>query len=188
MMNNAPAYLQDSSTLLSSKGFAVGEVWYHGTSSALLDSITTHGLKRSGDKAMNQAAKQTMATIGNHYTESIEPVFLTQSKELAFYWATQTVNRRSGRFQEGEQPVVLAVRLAGEQAGKVKPDVGAASLLLLPQGEQFMIHLAGIYQDCGLDIPNIDLMHAHRMDYLNKLGMAYIDQDIDASAITVVNA
>ncbi len=32
-----------------------------------------------------------MATIGNNYTESVEPVFLTQSKELAYYWAQQTI-------------------------------------------------------------------------------------------------
>ncbi|MGR5456567.1 hypothetical protein ACPV5N_22030, partial [Vibrio alfacsensis] len=90
-MTTVPSYLQDAKELLSQDGFATSDVWYHGTSSALLSSIQGQGLKRSGDKALNQAAKKTMATIGNNYTESVAPVFLTQSKELAYYWAQQTV-------------------------------------------------------------------------------------------------
>ncbi len=187
-MSDVPTYLQDAEQLLSENGFATGDIWYHGTSSALLDSITSNGLKRSGDKAMKQAAKQTMATIGNSYTESIEPVFLTQSKELAHYWATQTVRDRSVRFEGEQSPVVLTITLPSDQLGKVKPDVGAASLLLVQGGEKFMAHLASIYQTNGLSEPNIDLMKADRQEYLTKLGMAYIDQDIDAKYVSQISS
>lgn len=186
-MSNIPAYLKDAKDLLTESGFATGDIWYHGTSSALLDSIVENGLKRSGDKAMQQATKQTMATIGNNYTESIEPVFLTQSKELAHYWATQTVRNRSVRFEGDEKPVVLAIKLPGEHLSKVKPDVGAASLLLVKEGEQYMAHLAKIYEANGLDAPDIDLMKADRQDYLSKLGMAYINQNIDSRFVEVVD-
>ena len=185
-MIDVPAYLQDAKDLLSEQGFAIKDTWYHGTSSALLPAINEQGLKRSGDQALNQAAKQTMATIGNNYTETTEPVFLTQSKELAYYWATQTVRNRSVRFEGEEAPVVLAVNLPEALAPKVKPDVGAVSLLMVAEGEAFMAYLAGIYQANGLGAPEIDLMKAERMEYLTKLGMAYIDQDIDPQFIDTV--
>ena len=185
-MTDTPDFLKDASALLNEQGFTTSNTWYHGTSSALRDSIMEQGLKRSGDKALKQAAKQTMATIGNSYAESIEPVFLTQSKELAFYWAGQTVRNRSVRFQGEEEPLVLAVTLPDELNAKVKPDVGAASLLLVEEGEQFMAYLAGIYQANNFDAPEIDLMKADRLEYLNKLGMAYYDADISASHLSVV--
>ena len=178
-MTVTPAFLQDAKDLLTDQGFTTGNVWYHGTSSALVDSINTHGLKRSGDKELNEAAKKTMATIGDKtYSETTEPVFLTQSKELAFYWAEQTVRDRSVRIEGDEQPVVLQVDLPEEQNAKVKPDVGAASLLLVQEGENFMAFLAGVYEANGFSAPEIDLMKADRMEYLNKLGMAYYDDDI----------
>ena len=185
-MTDIPAYLQDAKDLLTEQGFAIQNTWYHGTSSALVSSILEQGLKRSGDKALNQAAKKTMATIGNNYTETTEPVFLTQCKELAYYWATQTVRDRSVRFEGKEEPVVLAVNLPTDLQDKVKPDVGAASLLMLQAGEHFMAFLAGLYQAHGLGMPEIDLMRADRMEYLSKLGMAYIDQNIDVGYLEVI--
>ncbi|CAH6862473.1 conserved hypothetical protein [Vibrio chagasii] len=182
-MTSIPKHLQDAKTLLSENGFATGDTWYHGTSSALIASIKGQGLKRSGDKALNQAAVKTMATIGNNYTESVEPVFLTQSKELAYYWAQQTVRERSVRFEGEEQPVVLQVNLSEKQRAKVRPDVGAMSLLMMSVGEQFMAHLAKVYQDNKIAGPDIDLRTADRMDYLNKLGMAYIDEDISRACV-----
>ncbi len=186
-MTTVPSYLKDAKELLSKDGFATGDTWYHGTSSALLSSIQGQGLKRSGDKALNEAAKTTMATIGNNYTESVEPVFLTQSKELAYYWAQQTVRERSVRFDGDEKPIVLAVNLSEKQREKVKPDVGAMSLLMMSIGEQFMAHVAQIYQDSNVEGPDIDLRNADRMDYLNKLGMAYIDQDISLACVSLVS-
>ncbi|MCP4789841.1 MAG: hypothetical protein GY881_06370 [Gammaproteobacteria bacterium] len=182
-MTTTPTFLQDAKDLLTEQGFATSNTWYHGTSSALIESIKTHGLKRSGDQALKAATKKTMATIGNSYTESVEPVFLTQSKELAFYWAQQTVRNRSVRIEGNELPAVITVNLPDMLNSKVKPDVGAASLLLVKEGEQFMAFLTGVYLANDFEIPEINLMHADRLEYLNKLGMAYYDADIDASLI-----
>jgi hypothetical protein len=179
-MSNVPDHLQDAKDLLSEAGFTTSDTWYHGTSSALLESIKKQGLKRSGDKALKQTAKKTMATIGNSYAESIEPVFLTQSKELAYYWAEQTLRERSVRFEGEEQTVVLAVKLPEELLCKVKPDTGAASLLLVSGSNSYLKDLGEIYKANGQTLAEIDPIKADRMDYLNKLGMAYIDQDIDA--------
>ncbi|ARU59139.1 hypothetical protein OLMES_5155 [Oleiphilus messinensis] len=187
-MSETPSYLQDAKDLLTQDGFATGDIWYHGTSSALLDSINEHGLIRSGDKAMNQAAKKTMATIGNSYTESREPVYLTQSKQLAHYWAAQTVRDRSVRFEGEESPVVLEVKLPENQQTKVRPDVGAATLLIMKGGEKFMAWLESVYQENGAGELSIDLMKADRMDYLKKLGMAYIDEDVPAEFVQLVEA
>ncbi len=186
-MTTTPNNLQDAKDLLTQDGFTVGDTWYHGTSSGLIESIQAHGLKRSGDKALKKTAKNIMAKIGNSYTETVEPVFLTQSKELAFYWAEQTVKERNAHIGVEELPVVLAINLPEALAAKVKPDVGAASLLLV-EGNNYLEYLAGVYQAQDLAAPSIDLSTANRLDYLNKLGMAYIDCDIDAQYITVVSS
>jgi len=186
-MANTPPFLKDAQNLLNKQGFATCNIWYHGTSSALVNSIKEHGLKRSGDKELNEAAKKTMATIGNNYTQSIEPVFLTQSKELAFYWAEQAVRNRSVRIEGNEQPVVFSMTLSEELNRQVKPDVGAASMLLLNEGEKYMAYLAGIYQVNGFGIPEIDLKKADRMEYLSTLGMAYINEDIDPSYLKIMS-
>ncbi len=114
--------------------------------------------------------------------------FLTQSKELAFYWAEQTVRNRSVRVEGDEQPIVIAVNLPEELNTQVKPDVGAASLLLVKEGENFMAYLAGIYQTHGFGAPEIDLMSADRLEYLNKLGMAYFNADVDAAYLDVITS
>ena len=180
--------LQDGKGLITEQGFVTSDTWYHGTSSFLADAIQKEGLKRSGDAQLNEAAKKTMATIGNNYAESVEPVFLTQSKVLAFYWAKQTVKARGVRVEGDEQPVVFSVKLPESLNAKVKPDVGAASLLLLKEGEDFMLNLAALYQAHGLEAPDIDLKSADRLEYLNKLGMAYIDTDITAQYLELINA
>jgi hypothetical protein len=185
-MSNTPTFLQDTKELLTADGFAVGDTWYHGTSSALVGSINGSGLRRSGDHVMNQAAKSTMATIGNNYTEQKEPVFLTQSKELAYYWAENAVKRRSVRVEGEEQPVVFEVNLPKDLRDKVRPDVGAAGLLMVKEGEHFMAHLGKLYQDANQTL-DIDLMKADREDYLTKLGMAYIDDDIAPGHVSLLN-
>ena len=38
-MTNIPSHLQDAKDLLTQDGFATSNIWYHGTSSALLTSI-----------------------------------------------------------------------------------------------------------------------------------------------------
>ncbi len=183
---STPAEFQDSKQLLSEDGFAIGNTWYHGTSSGLIASIQQDGLKRSGDKAMKQAAKQTMATIGNSYTESFEPVFLTQSKELAYYWAEQAVRNRKVRFEADETPAVVAIALPDDLNKNVKPDVGAASLLMVKEGEVYLAYVTGLFDKVGLNTPSIDLKKADRMEYLNKLGMAYYDKDIPAEFVSII--
>lgn len=182
-MKETPLHLQDANELLTSDGFKSNGVWYHGTSSALLESIKEQGLKRSGDQALNDAMKSTMKTIGNNYVQSAEPVFLTQSKELAYYWAQQTVHERSVRFDGEELPVVFEVSLPDELESGVKPDVGARTLLMMDMGEKYMAHLAHIYEQCGFGAPDINLMSADRMEFQNKLGMVYIDKDVAAEFV-----
>ncbi|MCP5160894.1 MAG: hypothetical protein H7A00_04385 [Hahellaceae bacterium] len=187
-MTNVPAYLQDASVLLKQDGFVTGNIWYHGTSSALLDSIQTHGLIRSGDKALRQAIKKTMATIGdNSYAETTEPVFLTPSKELAYYWAAQTAHNRSVRFEGKEEPVVIAMTLPDDLLAKVQPDVGAAALLMV-QGNDYLEFLAEVYTANGLTLEEPDPLRANRDDFLRLLGMAYLDQDVDARYLQVVKS
>jgi hypothetical protein len=81
---------------------------------------------------------------------------------------------------------VFAVKLPEELNTQVKPDVGAASLLLVKEGENFMAYLAGIYQANGFGAPQIDLMKANRMEYLSTLGMAYFNENISASCLNVI--
>jgi len=181
-MITVPSNLQDAKQLLTQEGFSGDGLWYHGTSSGLLDSINAQGLKRSGDKAIKQAAKKTMATIGNSYTETTEPVFLTQSKELAYYWAQEAVKQRSVRFDGHERPVVLSVALPKEEQSNVKPDVGAASMYLI-EGNDYLSFVSDLYQSKGLVLDVLGPSAPNRMDYLNKLGMAYIDKDIAAEYI-----
>jgi len=69
----------------------------------------------------------------------------------------------------------------------VMPDVGAASLLMIKDGESYMLYVAKIYQDCDAGVLDIDLMKANRLEYLSKLGMAYINQDIDAEFVSLVS-
>lgn len=182
-MTQVPAYLQDASSLLSEAGFASGEVWYHGTSSALLDSILAQGLKGSGDQALQQATRDTMATIGDKgFKQTKEPVFLTQSRELAFYWAGRCVRDRSVRFEGDEQPIVLAVNLPEALQQQVKPDVGAAAL----NRDGVFEYLETLYHRSGLVFPELDPARVDRMEYLTKLGMAYTNQDIDPDYLRVL--
>ncbi len=177
-MTHSPSHLQDLDKLIGENGIVTGDKWYHGTSSALVESIQQEGLKRSGDKAMNQAAKSTMATIGNNFTETIEPVFLTQSKELAYFWAQETVRKRSVRVEGEEEPVVFELALPKEQLAKVKPDVGAAGMLIVHGGGEYLEFLKARYAASGQEFPELDLSTIDREDYIRVLGMAYLDQDV----------
>lgn len=183
--NLTPEYLQDAAQLLTATGFATSQTWYHGTASGLVDSILKQGLKQSGDTESNQRTKGAMTTIGGSYKESKNPVFLTQSKELAFFWATVASNSRNKLFANNETPAVLAITLPIEVNDKVKPDVGAAALLMAGDCDYFDA-LNKIYQDHQLDAPQIDPIKADRMEYLNLLGMAYCNQSIASEHITIL--
>jgi hypothetical protein len=184
-MTDTPSHLQDGSELLTADGFSTSHVWYHGTSSALITGIKANGINRSGDRDSNKKAKETLMNIGDKYTESVQPVFLTQSKELAFIWAEKTVRKRSVRFEGDEMPVVFKATLNDELNAKVKTDVGAAAMLMV-QADDYLEEVAAIYTANGLSAPTIDPATANRMDYLNKLGMAYIDTNIPAHCIVLV--
>ncbi len=185
-MTETPSYLQDAKSLLSKDGFTTSNVWYHGTSSVLVSSILETGLKPSGDQALNQATKKTMATIGNTYTESIEPIFISPCREIAYYWAQQTVKRRGHRFSEDEQPVVIGIELPPELSSQVKPDVGAVSLLMLDEGERYLAFLAKLYEQNNVGPLDINLRKADRMDYLRKLGLGYYQDAIDAKYVSMI--
>ncbi len=185
-MTDIPAQFQDIKDALGESGFTSGNVWYHGTTSALIDAIVEHGLNRSGDQAMNQAAKKTMATIGNSYTESREPVYLTPSKALAYYWAEKAVQRRRVRFEGTEQPAVLKVQLNDALNTKVRPDVGAAGMLIVQGGDGYIEFLKACYAEAGVAFPEFDLSTVNREDYLKVLGLAYIDQDISPESLVVL--
>ena len=185
-MSDMPEMFKDAEQRLNENGFIQNNVWYHGTSSALVDSIKINGLKRSGDHEFKQARKKTMATIGNHYTETIEPVFLCPSKELAYFWAEQKVKERGLRFSANEKPVVIEINLPDDLQQSVRPDVGATSLLLLKEGEEYLIYIAKLAERVGVSLPEIDLKNADRMMFLNQLGLAYLDKDISAEYIKLL--
>jgi len=184
-MSEIPALFKDANELLSDDGFATSNVWYHGTSSALWTSIKENGINRSGDRDLNKKVKNTMATIGNSYTESVQPVFLTQSKELAYLWAEKTVARRQVRFEGEEMPIVVKITLGDDLNEKVKPDVGAAAMLMV-ESENYLDQLAMIYKENGSTLPTIDPMKADRLDYLTKLGMAYLNTNVPAECLELV--
>lgn len=186
-MTDIPAQYQDIDEVLGESGFSAGSVWYHGTTSSLAESILENGLRRSGDQAMNQAAKKTMATIGNSYTESREPVYLTPSKALAFHWAEKTVKRRGVRFEGEENAVVLRVELPPELSDKVRPDVGAAGMLIVQGGDGYLEFLKAQYEHVNMPFPEFDLSKVDRNDYLKVLGLAYLDQDIPAAYLSITD-
>lgn len=184
----APENLKDSNDLLSEDGFATSNIWYHGTTSGLSQLILEEGLKRSGDHEINQITKKTMATIGNKYTERKEPVFLTQSKELAYYWAAQKVRTRQVHTGQEETPVIIQATLDAETNNSVKPDVGAAVMLL--DLNPYMGYLEEIYHGKGLEF-DLDALQENvvtmdRNDYLNKLGLAYYQGDIPKDKLAIV--
>ncbi len=179
-----PAYLKDADQLLSYNGFAVGDVWYHGTSSGLVSSINENGLKRSGDKESNQAIKKTMATIGNTYTESIEPVFLTQSRQLAYYWAQRKAQFRTQRMGQEETPAVLQVKLDEALNGAVRPDAGGAALVIAR--DAYIEYVEAVYEDSGKKLGELNPMEMDGKSCLAKLGLAYLDKDIPAQCVAIV--
>ncbi len=184
-MSDTPAYLKDSAQLLTQAGFTTCQTWYHGTASGLVASIMEQGLKQSGDVELIQKAKNTITTIGDSIKENKEPVFLTQSKELAYFWACATSANRNKFFSKGDEPAVLSITLPTELNDTIKPDVGAAAVILAG-GNDYIDALESIYTRHSLQTPKIDPNTADRMEYLSLLGMAYSGKDIAAQYIELV--
>lgn len=179
--NITPEFLQDVDTLLSEAGFATNDTWYHGTSSGLIESIMTLGLKGGGDTETTERTQSTLGTIGNRQFESHDPVFLTQSKEIAFYWAAQKAHTRNLYFRKDEIPVVIQV----SQPEKVSPDVGGTAMLLEPSNE-YILTLQAIYESKGIAWEEVNPLEVPREFYLQKLAMAYSSENIPAEKLSIV--
>ncbi len=180
-----PTYLQDTSLQLSADGFKTSSHWYHGTTSGLVQSIQEYGLKGSGDAELNKKTTSAMTNIGATFTENKEPVFLTQSKELAYYWAAQKTSTRKLRLGTNETPAVLIVSLPEELNQKVRPDVGAATMLL-EDNNAYIEYLSALYATHKMPLAELDPAKTDRMAYLNQLGMAYINDDIDSKYLQLL--
>ncbi|MEC8102975.1 MAG: hypothetical protein VXZ24_12815 [Pseudomonadota bacterium] len=178
-----PDYLKDAEQLLSDSGFATSDDWYHGTSSGLVSTILKDGLKGGGDSETAAREQGTLGTIGNRQFESSEPVFLTQSKELAYFWAARKAHTRNLYFRKEEEAVVLKI----SSPAKVTPDVGGTAILLEPSNT-YIAMLKEVYEKKGIDwIDESNPLKLPREIYLEKLGLGYSYDDIPAEKISVVS-
>lgn len=182
---STPAYLQDAHLLLTAEGFALSGKWYHGTASGLIDSIQEHGLRGTGDLETLKNHLDTLGTIGHDSSKHKDPLFLTQSKELAYFWALQKTNTRNRYKGAAEQPVVYEIELPEELNKQIITDAGGAALLLEP-GNIYLALLKEIYNEAGINFPELDPFKCDRMDYLNKLGLAYTLVDIEPQYFQVL--
>lgn len=181
----APDYLKDAASLMTEDGFPVSNVWYHGTTSSLLKAIKNKGLHGGGDAAWIKRTQGTLQTIGNRTFESKDPVFLTQSKELAYFWAQQRTHSRNLYFQKNETPVVLKITLNDDDNAKVNPDAGGAALIMEPNNA-YVTYLKAIFEANGQDLDGFDPTKADRMIYRDRLGLAYTNDYIPGKFIEVI--
>ncbi|MAD45286.1 MAG: hypothetical protein CMI02_17490 [Oceanospirillaceae bacterium] len=182
-----PDFLKDAATLLSADGFATSNVWYHGTASGLVDAIKAEGLKGSGDTELMERQMKTLGTIGHDTSDHKDPLFVTQSRELAYFWANQKAHTRSMYLQQQETPVVLQLELPDELNKQVITDAGAAALVLEP-GNLYLLWLKELYKEYGHTMPELDPFKCDRMDFMNKLGLAYCAADIAPQYLTLLQA
>lgn len=136
---------------------------------------------------MRERQLKTLSTIGHTTPDQSEPVFLTQSKELAYYWAEQKTHSRNVYLQNNEAPIVLSMSLPAELDKLVSTDAGGAALVLEP-GNAYLLFLQERYEAAGFTFPEINPLTADRSVYLEVLGLAYIAQDIAPEYITPLDA
>ncbi len=179
-----PDFLKDFADLVSEDGLKTSNVWYHGTASGLVSSIQAQGLKGSGDADLHQRQMKTLGTIGHEAVDQKDPVFLTQSKELADFWANAKAHTRSVYMGQEEKPVVFEVTLPEELNKQVITDAGGAALVLEP-GNIYLLWLRELYEANGHKLPELDYK-MDRMDYMNRLGLAYCLVDIPAENLTLL--
>lgn len=182
---SSPALLQDATELLTSQGFKLTGKWYHGTASGLLESILETGLRGTGDISGLQKHMETLGTIGHQASNHHDPLFVTQSKELAYFWALQKADQRNLYFRQNETPVVLELSLPEDLNKKVTTDAGGAALVLEPNNF-YIVWLKDLYKQLDIPFPELNPFECDRMDYLNKLGLAYIDAEIPAQYLREV--
>lgn len=180
-----PESLQDAKQLLSTTGFATSGTWYHGTASGLVESIQTNGLIGSGDAEGLEKHMETLSTIGHEATGHKDPLFVTQSKELAYFWANRTAHNRNLYFQKDEQPVVLELNLPDELQEKVTTDAGGAALVLEP-GNLYILWLENLYKNLGFELVKPNPFSCDRMDYQNFLGLSYLNDFVPAEYVKVL--
>ena len=182
-----PSYLQDAQQLLSATGFATSGTWYHGTASGLVDSIQAQGLVGTGDLEGLQKHMDTLGTIGHEVSTHRDPLFVTQSKELAYFWANVKTHNRNLYFQKDEQPVVFELNLPEELQAKVITDAGGAALILEP-GNLYLLWLEELYKSLGFELVKPDPFKCDRMDYQNILGLSYIADAVPAEYLKLLQA
>lgn len=180
-----PDICKDASDLLTDDGFTCSNVWYHGTTSAHIKAIKNKGIHGGADSAWTKRTQGTLSTIGNRNFESSDPVFLTQSKELAYFWAQQRAHARNLYFRNDEEPVVFRAELPEGDNAKVRPDVGGAAMAMEP-GNAYLVFLKDIYEASGKTLEEFNPLKADRMDYLNRLGLAYTDDYIPGKFLELV--
>jgi len=172
-----PDAYKDVADLISADGLATSNVWYHGTTSSHAKTIKNKGIHGGGDSAWIKRTQGTLKTIGNRTFESTDPVFLTQSKELAYFWAQQRTHARNLYFKKDETPIVFKVTLNEQDNAKVRPDAGGAALVMEPNNA-YITFLRELYKNNGFDLDEFDPREADRMVYMNRLGLAYCDEYI----------
>jgi hypothetical protein len=184
-----PIHLQDAAELLSEEGFKVSNTWYHGTSSGLISAIMEDGLKPSGDQDSISKSADAMKTLGVDYQGAPEPLFLTQSKALAYFWAQKKCTQRNQLFTAQEEPEVISIELEDEFLSAIKPDVGAM-MKLISASDDYLDFLGEIYTQCGQKSPiealRADPMSVDRAVYVKQLGLAYSKQGIVSDCLTVL--
>jgi hypothetical protein len=182
----APDYLKDAASLMSEDGnMATSNVWYHGTASSLVKGIKNKGLHGGGDAAWIKRTQGTLQTIGNRTFETQDPVFLTQSKELAYFWAQQRAHSRNLYFQKDETPVVVKITLNDDDNAKVNPDAGGAALIMEPNNA-YVNYIKAVFAANDQNLDDFDPREADRMIYLNRLGLAYTNDYIPGKFIEVI--
>lgn len=180
-----PAFLQDIDTRLGAEGFQCDHTWYHGTSSGLAGHIQQQGLHGAGDAELLSRTQGTLNTIGAPALTSQDPVFLTPSKTLAYYWADQKARSRNLYFANNETPVVFQVNLTAEQNQQVHTDAGGTALLLEP-GNAYIHFLQNLYSEHGYEWPEMDPLKTDRMSFLTRLGLAYSNVSIAADSLELL--
>ncbi len=180
-----PAQFQDLAQLLSDSGIATSGIWYHGTASGLVAAIQNEGLKGSGDAEIMARQLKTLSTIGHTTSEHKDPLFLTQSKELAYFWASQKTHTRNLYLGGSEEAVIFKVNLPEALQAQVTTDAGGAALVMEP-GNLYVAWLRELYEDNGKTLSEIDPFKCNRMDYLNKLGLAYLAAGVEPQCLTLL--
>lgn len=176
-----PTYLRDNSGLLNRDGFVLSNTWYHGTSTELLPSILENGLLVSGDEKLNAYVKYEMESRGGSYRENREPIYLSPSKEIAYYWANQTAQSRGRLFGGSDKPVVLEVNLPEHLNFDVCPDKKGYSMIISQEDDCLKL-LKKKYRLKKFTLP----LAKNDNEIISIAGLAHINTSIPADYISML--